>query len=373
MRAARTRVAPRAARTRVAAAARAELAEARPEAAAARAEAQRETGGSAGVDGGAGSGGTAGTDGGAGASGAGGTGGTGGCTKASDCTNPDAAHCTVSCVSQACVVAAADKDGDGHGAKQCAAAPGDDCDDGHKTVYPGAPGICDGLDNNCNGKADLEDGLTLSGTNKVFATSSGDAEFPEVAWSPTASMYGVAWVDTRGASPQVYFARMNQAGAKVGSDTPISNGTAGKYSVRIALGNNAFGVVWQEDTTRDRIRFVRVTGGGSIVGSASTVVSGSSLDTPALAYHDKVSRWVVGWSTGTGGAALDVQELDNTGTPLGSAVPVVGTGANIAMGAGVIGDQIGVLYAHGPTAGNGTNSLRWAELDASLGLVSDAA
>ena len=185
------------------------------------------TGGSAGVDGGAGSGGTAGTDGGAGASGAGGTGGTGGCTKASDCTNPDAAHCTVSCVSQACVVAAADKDGDGHGAKQCAAAPGDDCDDGHKTVYPGAPEIYDGLDNNCNGKADLEDGLTLSGTNKVFATSSGDAEFPEVAWSPTASMYGVAWVDTRGASPQVYFARMNQAGAKVGSDTPIATGRRG--------------------------------------------------------------------------------------------------------------------------------------------------
>ncbi|MGE3676234.1 MAG: putative metal-binding motif-containing protein, partial [Polyangiaceae bacterium] len=38
-----------------------------------------------------------------------------------------------------------------------------DCDDGNDKVYTGALEICDGLDNDCDGKADLEDGLEPSG------------------------------------------------------------------------------------------------------------------------------------------------------------------------------------------------------------------
>lgn len=62
-----------------------------------------------------------------------------------------------------------DTDNDGYGddatgVEQCTQPPntiliGGDCDDANNMVYPGAPEICDGLDNNCNGQED--EGLTF--------------------------------------------------------------------------------------------------------------------------------------------------------------------------------------------------------------------
>src|SRR5207247_3136089 len=55
----------------------------------------------------------------------------------------------------------ADSDGDGRGDACDPDADGDgystaqgDCDDHDATVYPGAPELCDGKDNNCNGQID---------------------------------------------------------------------------------------------------------------------------------------------------------------------------------------------------------------------------
>ncbi|MCA9520663.1 MAG: putative metal-binding motif-containing protein, partial [Myxococcales bacterium] len=54
-----------------------------------------------------------------------------------------------------------DSDGDGHISKDFG---GDDCDDNDKSIYPGAPELCDGKANNCGGK--IDEGINWNGIAK---------------------------------------------------------------------------------------------------------------------------------------------------------------------------------------------------------------
>ena len=82
------------------------------------------------------------------------------------------AGCKWTCTGPSCAQIALDNDGDGHGSSACAAAPGDDCDDTQAAIFPGAAELCDGIDNDCDKKIDLSDGLALVGASQDMSSLS---------------------------------------------------------------------------------------------------------------------------------------------------------------------------------------------------------
>jgi hypothetical protein len=72
-----------------------------------------------------------------------------------------------------------DLDGDGfgaHGDPACAGGPWEDCDDTVSVVFPGAPEICDGLDNDCDG------GQDNASCDAFEATGDDTVDGLELAW-----------------------------------------------------------------------------------------------------------------------------------------------------------------------------------------------
>src|SRR5262249_45582292 len=59
------------------------------------------------------------------------------------------------------------------------------------------------------------------GANVRVTTNPAPATTPAVVW--TGREYGLAWTDERDGNPEIYFTRLDAAGARVGSDVRVTN------------------------------------------------------------------------------------------------------------------------------------------------------
>ncbi|MES1177211.1 MAG: MopE-related protein [Myxococcales bacterium] len=239
-----------------------------------------------------------------------------------------------------------DLDGDGYRSPKPGFAPGapgscgDDCDDRSAAAHPGGAEVCDGVDNDCNGKVDdgsaygglrapvrvsstafdransgglafdgKNYGATFSGHKQVFGSyfegisQSGVAVVPETALvdinSETyagpllhnGSYFESAWSDPRqDRNYEVYFNRYDSKGQKLGPDLRVTN--APNFSTNPALAWNGTEtlLVWddrrfnQGSTDTPMLFGQRVAFDGTLIGANVPLTDpAASAETPSLA------------------------------------------------------------------------------------------
>jgi hypothetical protein len=135
------------------------------------------------------------------------------------------------------------------------------------------------------------DGAKLGGDVRIDA-GDADARSPSLAW--TGAEYGVAWSDSRDGSTEIYFARVSVAGAKVGDDVRVTDATMESSAPSLVWTGAGYGVAWQDlrDMSYD-VYFARLDAAGARTGAELNLTAVGDSQRPALVWTG--TQYGVAW------------------------------------------------------------------------------
>ncbi len=118
-------------------------------------------------------------------------------------------------------------------------------------------------------------GSLVSGTSNSYSPSVAD----------TGNGLGLVWHDYRDGNWEIYFARLNAAGFKVGSDLRLTSDPAYSFYPRIVWTGGEFGVVWTDYRSGYyETWFQRVSQAGAAAGGNLQVTFSGDTENPDLAF-----------------------------------------------------------------------------------------
>lgn len=125
-----------------------------------------------------------------------------------------------------------------------------------------------------------ESGETL-GSERRITTDAAQSYSPSLVWN--GEEYGLAWVDERDGSPEIYFTRFSQEGERIGQETRVTTSLDSARLPSVVWADGEYGVAW-EDHRDDGIEiyFARLSSEGALVREVRiTMISGGSSN-PSL-------------------------------------------------------------------------------------------
>jgi hypothetical protein len=126
------------------------------------------------------------------------------------------------------------------------------------------------------------------GLSTRVTSEPSDASFPSLVWN--GNEYAVAWHDSRHTEREIYFVRIDAAGTKIGSDMRVTSSTETSESPSLVWRDTEYGVSWADRRNgTDDVYFARIDVSGNKVGPDVRVTSVE----PALAI-DPALVWTGG-------------------------------------------------------------------------------
>ena len=218
-----------------------------------------------------------------------------------------------------------DHDDDGDGLAECEG----DCQDAYAATYPGAIEICDGYDNDCDSL--LDEGLTCStdcdnselmGSNLRLTADPAESTYPALVW--TGELWGLVWSDSRDGNQEIYFARLDQNGQRVGNDVRLTYDAAFSAVPVVVWTGQQFGIAWYDGRDGDTsVYFNRIDAAGNILGVDQRVTGGSVAhfgSRPGLVWAG--TEYGLVWMDNRGGEDVYFTRIDEFGSKLGPDVQV---------------------------------------------------
>jgi len=250
-----------------------------------------------------------------------------------------------------------DLDGDGHRSPKPGFAPGapgacgDDCDDRSASAHPGGREVCDGADNDCNGKVD--DGALYGGVrNPVRVASMAFDRANGGGMAFDGKNYGITFSghDQRWSS---YFTSVARDGTTVVPETSLDELNSASYAGSLLYNGRYFASAWA-DARQDgnyEVYFNRYTSSGEKLGPDLRVSRAPkfSID-PVLAWNgsESIVVWDDSRNEGRGGddVRLYGQRIAFDGSLIGQDIALTGADTlaerpGIAVGQ----DRIGVVFS----------------------------
>lgn len=227
-----------------------------------------------------------------------------------------------------------DKDEDGY-FYESGCEPAGDCNDADPNAYPGALEVCDGYDNDCDSEIDnapecLTDceAAEKMGQDIPVTTDPGASTHSSLVW--TGSQFGLAWADSRHGTTELYFCRLDLSGTKIGDDVRLTDAPGSSYQPSLVWTGSEFAVAWADERDgNDEIYFARLDSAGNKIGTdvrvtADTYPYIASSFWPSLVWNG--TEYAIAWEDGRHSyPEIYFRRLTSSGVEIGDEIRVTVT------------------------------------------------
>jgi hypothetical protein len=229
-----------------------------------------------------------------------------------------------------------------------------DCDGVPDDGLAAVPEICDGLDNNCDGLIDNNgacggrcEAMQAIGPDTRVTTAAGLSWEPSIVW--TGSQYGIAWEDDRDGDSEIYFARLSSSGARVGGDVRVTQAPFPSRAPRITWTGSEFAIVWLDfrnspsaSSGHFEVYFARLDAAGHKIGSDVRLTPLINAESPDIAWNG--SEYGIVWGVDR---LIRFSRLSSQGARIGAEIRISDPPGNFIHPRIVwTGSEYGIAYTN---------------------------